>query len=398
MEASPPPSADRCYLDHASAAPWHPAALAAADEVARSFPGDPSRSHRTGRAARDLLESARAAVAATLGGSPERLVFTSGGTEAVHLAVRGAVAARGRAGRRARGVASAVEHSAVLAAGDAAAGVDAEHLLVGVDAEGRVDLDRLAAVLADDSAETVVVSVQHANHEVGTLQPLPAVARLCRDAGALLHVDACQTVGRLPVRLDALGADLLSLSAAKFGGGRGSGALAWSPRARLRGLLGGDEREHRRRAGLQHLPGVAALAETLLHLDPLAPDGPAAVEAARRAALRRRLRARLAEAVDDLAVHGAEDDAAPHVVAVSALYCDGQTLVDELDRAGFEVHSGSSCATTSGAPSHVLVAMEALTQGHVRASLGPGVDDAAVDGFVDAFARVVATLRARAGR
>lgn len=396
--AAPAPSHARCYLDHASAAPWHPAALAAVEEVARRFPGDPSRSHRAGRAARDLLEAARATVAATVGAAPERLVFTSGGTEAVHLAVRGAVAARARPGRRLRAVSTAVEHSAVLAAGDAVAGAGVEHVVVPVDGDGRVDLDRLAAVLADDDVATVVVSVQHANHEVGTLQPLSAVARLCAAAGALLHVDACQTVGRLPVRMDVLGADLLSLSAAKLGGGRGTGALAWSPRARLRPLLAGDEREHRRRAGLQHLPGIVALAETLLQLDPLAPDGPAAAEAARCDALRRRLRARLPEVVADVAVHGPDDDAAPHIVAVSALYCDGQALVDELDRAGFEVSSGSSCASTSGEPSHVLVAMEALTQGHVRVSLGPGVDEATVDAFVAAFADAVARLRARAGR
>ncbi len=381
--------AARVYLDHASAAPWHPAALAAVTTVATELPGDPARGHAEGRAARHLLDQARAAVAAELGATG--LVFTSGGTEAVHLAVRGTVAAALGAGPR-RVLACAVEHSAVLAAGEASG---AEAVTIEVDGLGRIDLEALAAELARGA---VVVSVQHANHEVGTLQPVDEVAALCRHHDALLHVDACQTVGRVPVRLDDLGADLVSLSGAKFGAGRGIGALALGPRARLRPLLTGDEREQRRRAGLEHLPGVAALAETLLALAPSDLGGPAATESARCDALRRRLRAALPEAVEDLEVHGPEIDAAPHIVAVSALYVEGQALVEALDREGFAVHSGSSCAQTSGAPSHVLVAMGALTHGHVRLSLGPGVEDADVDRFVATLATVVRRLRERVGR
>jgi len=370
----------RVYLDHASAAPWHPAALAATVHVATELPGDPARAHTEGRAARDLLEAARAAVAGALGAGAGRVAFTSGGTEAVHLAVRGVAASR-----PGRIVSSAVEHTAVHAAADA---TGAEHVLVGVDRLGRVDLDALAGALRSGAA---LVNLQHANHEVGTLQPVAEAAALCREAGALLHVDACQTAGRVPVDLEALGADLVSVSGAKFGAGRGIGALAWSPRARFRPLLTGDEREGRRRAGLEHLPGVAALAEALLALGP----GMTA-EAARCDGLRRRLRGRLG-ALPDVEVHGPDDGAAPHVVAASALYVEGQALLAELDRAGFAVHSGSSCATTSGEPSHVLVAMGALTHGHVRASLGPGVGEAEVDAFATALAAAVAGLRTRAG-
>jgi cysteine desulfurase len=377
----------RVYLDHASAAPWHPAALAALSSVAEGFPGDPARAHAEGRAARDLLESARTAVAGQLGTAADRLAFTAGGTEAIHLAVRGAAAANRTRPRRI--LSSAVEHSAVHAAADA---TDHEHVLIPVDGAGRVDLDALAAALRPGAA---LVNVQHANHEVGTLQPLAEAARLCREADALLHVDACQTAGRLP--LDALGADFLSVSAAKFGGGRGTGALAWSPRARFRPLLTGDEREGRRRSGLQDLPGVAAMAETLLRLAPSDPRGEAAREAARCDALRRRLRTLVAEAVDDVEVHGPEHDAAPHLVALSALYVEGHALLGALDRAGFAVHSGSSCATTSGEPSHVLVAMGALTHGHVRVSLGPGIGGEEIEAFAAALATAVARLRAHAG-
>jgi len=377
----------RTYLDHASAAPWHPAALRAAEQVARELPGDPARAHREGRAAADLLESARAAVAGELAAAAERVVFTSGGTEAVHLAVRGAALANRT--RPARILSTAVEHSAVLAAGDA---TGLEHVRVAVDRDGRVDLDALAACLREGAT---LVSVQHANHEVGTLQPLTEVAALCRDADALLHVDACQTVGRLPVDIERLGADFLTLSGAKFGGGRGVGALVCSPRARFRPLQTGDERERRRRAGLEHLPGIAALAEALLQLAPHDPSGAAAATAARCDSQRRRLRARLREAVDDLEVHGPEDGSAPHVVALSALYVDGQALLAALDDRGFAVHSGSSCASTSGEPSHVLVAMGALTHGHVRASFGAQTPSAALEAFPDAVAEAVGQLRAR---
>lgn len=375
------------YLDVASAAPWHPAALGAYTRVAEQFPADPARHHREGRAARDLLEQARSAVATSLGGSADQLVFTSGGTESIHLAVQGAAAAN-RA-RPERIVSTAVEHSCVLAAADA---TGYEHVQVGVDNDGRVDLDALAQALEPGA---MLCNVQHANHEVGTLQPLAEVAALCRERDVLLHVDACQTVGRLPVDLTTLGADFLSCSAAKFGGGRGVGALLCSSRARLRPLLVGDDRERRRRAGLEHLPGAVAMAETLLHLAPSSPDGEAAQEVRRADVLRRHLRDRLASTVEDLEVHGPATETLPHLVAASALYVDGEALVSTLTGEGYAVHSGSSCATTSGEPSHVLVAMQALTHGHVRASYGTDVGTAELDRFVVVLVEAVGQLRTR---
>ncbi|WP_370324412.1 cysteine desulfurase family protein [Euzebya sp.] len=382
------------YLDVASAAPWHPRALAAHAQVAEALPGDPTRLHSNGRAASDLLERARGAVAEELGGRPDGVVFTGSGTEAIHLAVRGTAAANRTRPRRI--VSTAVEHSAVLAAADAAASLhDHEHVVVGVDLDGRVHTDELASVLADGGA--ALVNVQHANHEVGTIQPLDTVAELCRTADALLHVDACQTAGRLPVSLADLGADYLTTSAAKFGGGRGVGALLTSPRARFAAQLTGDERERRRRSGLQDLPGIAAMAETLATLRARSANGEAAQQAAATDAVRRHLRRRLPEAVADLAVHGPTEGTLPHVLAVSALYVEGQALVTALDAEGFEVHSGSSCAATSGEPSHVLVAMRALTHGHVRLSFDGRVTTADADSFVEVLARVVEGLRTRAG-
>ncbi len=385
--------AGRTHLDVASAAPWHPRALVAHRQVAEAFPGDPARLHREGRDASDLLERARGAVAEELGGRPDGVVFTGSGTEAIHLAVLGTARANARRPRRI--LSAAVEHSAVLAAADRVARDGGwTHERVPVDAEGRVDVDALTTLLAGGGA--ALVNVQHANHEVGTVQPLAEVAAACQEADALLHVDAAQTVGRLPVSLADLGADYLSVSAAKFGGGRGVGALLTSSRARLEGVVEGDERERRRRAGLQDLPGVAAMAETLATLRPRNPVGEAGAEVTRANVVRRALRAGLA-ALPDVAVHGPGEGTLPHVVAASALYVEGQALVAALDRAGYAVHSGSSCATTSGEPSHVLLAMGALTHGHVRLSFGPSFTEADVAPLCDTLAEVLTTERARLG-
>jgi cysteine desulfurase len=254
-------------------------------------------------------------------------------------------------------------------------------------------MDRLAEALAGGGA--ALVNVQHANHEVGTIQPISQVATLCRAADALLHVDACQTVGRLPVSLVDLGADYVSLSAAKFGGGRGVGALLTAPRARFRAQLSGDEREGRRRSGLQNLPGIAALAETLATLRARSPSGEAAREVTRADAVRRHLRRALSQRLVDVEVHGPTEQTLPHLVAFSVLYVDGQALVAALDAAGWQVHSGSSCATSSGEPSHVLVAMGALTHGHVRVSFDEGFTTAEADRFVADLGGVVAAERAR---
>lgn len=380
------------YLDVASAAPWHPRALAAFSQVAEGFPGDPGRVHESGRRASDLLERARGAVAEELGGAPEGVVFTGGGTESIHLAVVGTAMVNRTRPRRI--ISSAVEHSAVLAAADRAAALyDHEHVVVGVDLDGRVRTEHLAELLAEGGA--ALVNVQHANHEVGTLQPLSAVARLCRQADALLHVDACQTAGRIDVDLGELGADYLSISAAKFGGGRGTGALLTSPRARLAAVTTGDERERHRRAGLQNLPGIAALAETLATLRPRSVSGEAAKRATVTDQVRRHLRTQLPGLVADLAIHGPTEETLPHILAFSALYVEGQALVSALDSQGFEVHSGSSCATTSGEPSHVLVAMHALTHGHVRVSFDDRFTLTDSEAFMRALARAVTTERAR---
>ncbi len=359
-------------------------ALAVAD-------GDPARAYREGATAGQLLAAATATTAELLGAADDDVVWTSGGTEAANLAVTGPLrAARDRGDRRQGLVVSAVEHSAVLdCARRLAADGLADLTVVPVDGAGVVDLDALAAAVDDT---TVAVHLQHANHEVGTLQPTHEAHRVCRDRGALLHVDACQSVGQLGVTLAQTGADLLTFSAAKFGGPRGVGGLVLGPRARLAPLLVGDDRQRGRRAG--RLP-TAAVAAAAVALD----EAVATMERDRsaRELVRRHLRAGLAD-LEDVAVHGPLAEAHPGIVAASALYVAGDALADRLDGRGWAVASGSSCAVRSGEPPHVLVAMRALTHGHLRISFGPELDVPTADAFLADYDEVVTELRAQSGR
>lgn len=383
---------DRLYLDHAAVWPLRPEAATAWRDAAALGLGDPTRAHAEGRAAGALLDRATAATAAAVGAAPEALTWTSGGTEAVHLAVLGTARADALAGGgRRHVVVSAVEHSAVLAAVDRLRtdhGFEVD--VVGVDGAGLVDPDRIGAALRDD---TLAVHLQHANHEVGAIQPVTEVAAACRRVGALLHVDACQSVGQLGLAVEDLGADLLTASAAKFGGPPGVGFLVLGDRGRVAAVQEGDDRQRRRRAGQLGVPAIAAAAVALQ----VALDGLQAERSAREL-VRRHLRDRLPELVPEVQVHGPLADAHPGIVAVSALYVDGEALVAELDAAGIAAHSGSSCASTSGAPSHVLTAMGVLTHGHVRLSFGPELTTADADRVLETYAAVVAALRARVGR
>jgi cysteine desulfurase len=368
------------YLDAASTTPLHPLARAALVEALDGF-GDPARLYGRARRARMLLDRSRERLAAAVGAAPDEVVLTSGGTEAANLAVTGLA----RAARRRRHlVVSAVEHTSVLAPARALAGQGFEVTEVGVDGAGRVDEAELAAAVRDD---TLLVCLQHANHEVGTVQPVRAAADLAHGRGALLLVDACQTVGRLPVDVATLGADLLVASGHKAYGPPGTGFLVASRRARLRPVLLGDERERRRRAGMENLPGVAAMAAAVTARVAEAP-----AERERMAALAGRLVEGLAR-IPEVVVHGDPAHRLPHLVAFSVLYVEGEALLLLLDAKGIAVHSGSSCTADTQEPSHVLAAMGAITHGSVRVSFLHDATEADVDRLLAVLPDAVADLR-----
>ncbi len=378
MSASKP--AAETYLDAASTTPLHPAAREAIEHALDAF-GDPSRLYGRARRARLLLDQSRERVAAALGARADEVVFTSGGTEAVNLAVSGM--ARG-ARRRRHLVVSAVEHTAVLASARQLESAGFEVTEVGVDHHGRVDPAELATAVRDD---TLLVCLQHANHEVGTVQPVHEAAEAAHAHGAALLVDACQTVGRLEVDADDLGADLLAMSAHKCYGPPGAGCLAVRGSTRLKPVLLGDERERRRRAGMENLPAIAAMAAAV---EARVAEGPA--ENPRLEALAERLRTGLAE-VPDLIVHGHPSQRLPHLVAFSVLYVEGEALLLLLDAEGIAVHSGSSCTADTQEPSHVLAAMGAITHGSVRASFLANATEADVDRLLEVLPKAIADLR-----
>src|SRR6266508_2568191 len=368
------------YLDAASTTPLHPRAREAFERALDAF-GDPARMYGRARRARLELDRGREQVAVALGARPDEVVFTSGGTEALNLAVAGM--ARG-ARRRRHLVVSAVEHTAVLAAARALAAQGFEVTEVGVDHHGRVDPAELEAAVRDD---TLLVCLQHANHEVGTVQPVRQAADATHARGAVLLVDACQTVGRLPVDVDDLGADLLAVSAHKGSGPPGVGGLVARRGARLKPVLLGDERERRRRAGMENLPGIAAMAAAL---QARVVEGPG--ERPRLERLAERLRGGLG-AIPDVVLHGHAGERLPHLVAFSVLYVEGEALLLLLDAKGIAVHSGSSCTADTQEPSHVLAAMGAITHGSVRVSFLGDATEADVDRLLEVLPGAVEDLR-----
>jgi len=355
------------YLDSASTVPLHPAArevlLAAYDEGW----ADPARLYGAGRRARLLLDDARARVAAAFGVRPDELRFTPSGTAAIQAALGGTLAARARVG--AHLVTSAVEHSAVRSFAERR-----DATVVGVSRTGRVDTAEFAGALRDDTA---VASLQYANHEVGTVQPLAEVAAACAERGVPLHTDAAAAAGHVAVDAPAL----LTASAHKWGGPPGVGVLVVRKGTRWRAT----EQE-----GFANVPATVAAAAALE-----AVVAERDTEVRRLFALTERIRAEVARRIDDVEVVGEPAERLPHVVTFSCLYVDGETLVTELDRRGFAVNSGSSCGTESGLPSHVLEAMGVLTHGNVRVSLGRDTTDGDVTRFLDAVTEVVAEVRSR---
>ncbi|MEV1018721.1 aminotransferase class V-fold PLP-dependent enzyme [Streptomyces sp. NPDC050264] len=372
------------YFDVASSAPLHPVARQALQASLDDGWADPSRLYREGRKARLLLDAAREAAAEAVGCRPDELVFTSSGTRAVHEGIAGALAGRRRVGRHL--VVSAVEHSAVLHSAAALADRGGAVTEVGVGREGAVSVPSYADALRPDTA---LACLQSANHEVGTVQPVAEVAEVCRAAGVPLFVDAAQSLAWGPVEG---GWSLLAGSAHKWGGPAGVGVLAVRKGVRFAPQGPADERESGRAAGFENIPGVVAAAASLR-----AVRAEAAGESARLRELTERLRARVPELVPDVEVVGDPVRRLPHLLTFSCLYVDGETVLHELDRAGFSVSSGSSCTSSTLTPSHVLRAMGVVSEGNVRVSLPLGVEEAEVERFLEVLPGVVRDVREKLG-
>ena len=383
------------YLDHAATTPMLPEAIAAVS-AAMADVGNPSSLHTAGRAARRRVEESREQLAAALSARPSEVIFTSGGTEADNLAVKGIYwARRTQDPRRRRVLASAVEHHAVLdvaqwLADASAAAVD----WLPVDASGRVAPETLRHALADDPASAALVSVMWANNEVGTVQPVAELAAVAHEFEVPFHTDAVQAVGMLPVDFAASGADALTMTGHKLGGPCGAGALLLRRDVACTPLLHGGGQEREVRSGTVDVPGVVGLALATAAAVNRQPH-----EALRLAELRDLLIAGVRREVPDVLVNGHASEHLPGIAHLSFPGCEGDSLLMLLDARGIECATGSACSAGVAEPSHVLLAMggdPARARSSLRFSLGhtSTIDD--VDAVVEAIGPAVDRAR-RAG-
>ena len=378
----------RVYLDHAATTPVDPEVAEAMARVYRDGPGNPSSIYAEGRAARALVDQAREQVAAAIGATPGEIVFTSGGTEADNLALRGVLKAR-RAERDGF-VTVATEHHAVLdTARDLAEHAHVRLTILGVDQEGRVSPDAIAAAVDD---RTALVSVMHANNEIGTLQPLPEIGAVCRERGITFHSDAVQSVGALDFDVRKIPVDLVSLNAHKFYGPKGVGALYVRTGTRIATMQTGGGQEKGRRTGTENVAGIVGLGVAMR----IATER-RSTESPRQAGLRDRLIDGVARAIPDTIVTGHRTERLPGNASFVFRGADGASLVMALDMAGFAVSSGSACTSGDTEPSAVILALgidRETAKGSLRVTVGRGTTDADVDAFLAALPEIVARVRA----
>jgi cysteine desulfurase len=377
----------RIYLDHNATTPVDPAAAQATQRALQDLFGNPSSVHYYGQQAKAAIDEARSAAAVLIGAESSEVIFTSGGTEADNLAIRGAAEALEPTGRR-HLVTCGIEHEAVLNTFKALAKRGWTTTVLPLDESGIVSPGRLRDVMTDSTA---LVSVMHANNEIGTIQPVGELASIARARGALFHTDAVQSAGKIPVSVRALGVDLLSISAHKFYGPKGVGALWVRRGVRLSPFLAGGKQERNRRAGTENVPGIigmgVAAARAMQKMD---------VEAGRLSALRDRLEDGILRSVPNTEVNGDRSARVPNTTNISFDRIEAESLLIALDLEGVAVSTGSACSSGTLEPSHVLKAMNLSShraQNSIRFSLGSQNTEEQIDHVVSILPRIVAKLR-----
>jgi cysteine desulfurase len=383
------------YLDHAATTPVDPRVRAAMLPFLGEAFGNPSGLYAVGREAQAAVDDARRRVAACLGATPSEVLFTSGGSESINTAILGIAYAMRRAGAGSHVVTTAIEHHAGLHAGQFLEELGFEVTSLACDPHGRVSVEELAASLRP---ETVLASVMLANNEVGTVQPIAEIGRALRAYArenrhrVLFHTDAVQAPGWLPLDVQALGVDALSLSAHKFGGPKGSGVLFLRRATPFRQLIHGGGQEAQKRAGTENVAGIVGTAAAL----EIANAGIEA-RAARVRALRDRLRDGIVARVERSTINGCQENCLPNNLNVSFADIESEALVAALDRRGIATSSGSACSNSTWEPSHVLMAMGVPIRravGSVRFSLGAATTEAEIERVLEFLPGEVAALRA----
>jgi cysteine desulfurase len=377
----------RVYLDHNATTPVAPEVAEAMDRAVRELWGNASSVHHFGQQAKAAIDDARGHVASLLGADASEIIFTGGGTESDNFAIRGAAEVLEATGRK-HLIVSAIEHEAVLKTVAALGKRGWRVTLLPVGTTGIVSPDALRAVIGDDTA---LVSVMHANNEIGTIQPIAELVAIAKQHGALVHTDAVQSAGKVPINVKALGVDLLSISAHKFYGPKGVGALWLRKGVRLTPFMTGGRQERNRRAGTENVPGIAGLGVAAQLARRKLAD-----EATRLGRLRDRLEAGLLAHVPGAERNGAAEPRVPNTSNVSFDRIESESLLIGLDLEGVAVSSGSACSSGTLEPSHVLKAMglpHLRTLSSIRFSLGAANTEADVDRVIKVLPPLVEKLR-----
>ncbi len=379
----------RVYLDHAATTPLHPAVVEAMLPYFRERFGNASSVHAWGREAREAVEAAREQVARLIGAQPDEITFTSGATESDNLAILGVAREQREARGRDHVITSAIEHHAVLHACEALQHDGFEVTVLPVDQYGLVDPDDVRRAI---TPRTALVTIMYANNEVGTIEPVAEIGQLCRTAGVLFHTDAVQAAGHIPCRVDELHCDLLSLTAHKMYGPKGTGALYVRRGVQLRPLQYGGGHEFGRRPGTENVAGIVGLGKAA----ELAAQEMAA-EAERQRALRDRFIAQVFERIADVRLNGHPVQRLPNNINLSFAGVEGESMLLNLDLAGIACSTGSACSSGTTEPSHVLQALGVpyeVIRGSLRFTLGRDTTADELDYTLETLVEVVERLRA----
>ncbi len=377
----------RVYLDYAATTPTHPDVLTSMLPFFSESFGNASSIYSYGQEARAAVTAARASVAGLIGAQEDEIVFTSGGTEADNAALKGVAFAQEQG--RNHIITTAIEHHAVLETCRFLEKRGTTVTTLPVDRQGMVDPDDVRKAI---TANTVLISVMHANNEVGTIQPISEIGRIAKEAGAYLHTDAVQTAGHIPVDVNQLGVDLLSMSAHKLYGPKGVGALYVRKGTKLSPLIHGGEQERKHRAGTENVSGIVGFgkAADLARIE-------AVGEAEKLTRLRNTLIAGLLERVSDSHLNGHPSNRLPNNIHLSFDFVEGESMLLHLDMEGICASTGSACSSGSLEPSHVLLALglsHQLAHGSLRFSLGKWSTDDDVARVLDNLPGIITKLRA----
>ncbi len=377
----------RVYLDYAATTPCDPEVLKAMEPFFFDKPGNASSMHSFGQEAKKGIEDSREKLASFIGALPEEIIFSSGGTESNNNVIFGVAAARSDKGNHI--ITSEIEHHAVSQPCSYLEKKGFKVTFLKADKDGLVSPEDLKKAITD---KTILVSIMHANNEIGTIQPIKEIGKIARENGVYFHTDAVQTIGHIPVNVDDLNVDFLSLSAHKFYGPKGVGALYIRKGSRIERLLYGGDQEKGRRASTYNTPGIVGLGKAIelcrKNMDSEIRD---------QTALRDRMIKEIPKSIPEVKLNGHPDLRLPNNVNFSVKYIEGESMLLSLDMLNIAVSTGSACTSSSLEPSHVLLGIgldHATAHGSLRITLGRWTQESDVDYFLKHLPQVVERLRA----